>query len=170
MNKKTKVILVGRHAPEGLPEKYEVVEQKNILFPATSEECRDVLQKLFSEAMKAEAAVLLQNTPAQVAVALVKIGVEYFAYNNPKSGFYHLPPCGVIISKPVAAEAGASEKFWVNDPTNEYEEIVRALGFANPNAKIEVVKQHGHLQYQVTLDPIRKFAFERIEWIEWGTY
>lgn len=169
MNKKQKVILIGRHAPEGLPTEYEVVEQRNIMFPATSEECKDVLQKLFSEAMKAEASVLLQNTPGQVAVALEKIGVEYFAYNTPKAGFYDLPPCGAIISKPVVAGTGASETFWVNDPTNEYE-VVRALEFANPNAKVEVVQRRGHFQCRIILDPIRKFAFERIERIEWGIY
>lgn len=43
---KTRVALIGRHAPEGLADEVEVVMQENVLFPAAAIERMLIIRKL----------------------------------------------------------------------------------------------------------------------------
>ncbi len=72
-----KAIVIGRHTPDLGNTNVEVIEVRPITFPVTGIECRIILNGLMDEARKAGAAILLQNTPGQVAAALARMALSF---------------------------------------------------------------------------------------------
>ncbi len=137
-----KAIVVGRHELSG-DEGLEVVQQENINFPATSEECEPILKRLLDKAHIENAALVFQAVPGQVAVEIPKLL---------KRGFQQV---GIIVSKPGPRPTGQE---FLTERNHTVEEAIR---FVNPQAKIEIDK-HGWLK--ITVDPPLRFQFSHIEW------
>ena len=89
-----KAIVVGRHTPDLGNTNVEVIEVQPITFPVTGIECRIILNGLMDEARKAGAAVLLQNTPGQVAAALAHMAPHFI------DPFEERQRVGVVITTP----------------------------------------------------------------------
>lgn len=154
-----RVILVGRHTSGEMPG-VEVVEQRSVTFPATSEECTKVLLALFADANEANAGVLFQNMPGQVAVALCGLSMIRGFRTDEEVGFPRRS-VGVIISVPGPRPGRVSREFGVDyGDTRVIEDAVR---FANPRAEVE----HKDMGVTVTVDgPPSPFMFSHIEWLD----
>lgn len=146
-----KAIVIGRHAGE-IPG-IEVIEQRNIQFPARSVDVLPVLQKLVDEAQAAGAKLLLQNTPGQVAVAL-----SWMSTNG-------LLGIGIVINTPGERLAGVKRKF-VMDNSQSANEAEKAVKFANPRASVGFGDSTAlTVDMTVTVDPPMRFEFSHIEWM-----
>lgn len=156
---KTRVILIGRHAPQGLVEHVEIVEQRNVTFPATAQECIPILYALEGEAKAKGAKLLLQSTPGQVAMALCEIIRGHYGY----AGF--AGNAGVVISKPAEALGPLKREFnfWGDCQDWLGEEARAAILHANPQARVRHDERSGRTVVEV--DPPRPFVFSHIEWI-----
>jgi hypothetical protein len=142
-----KLLLIGRHTPDLGENSAEIVEQRNITFPATAEACAPLLAALFDDAHALGAALAFQALPAQVTAALFQIARRDVQI-------------GVIVSKPgerPAAEACA----W--DFSRESDAVLAhgAVRTANPNA---MITQTG-ARLTVIADPPMRFVFSHIEWL-----
>jgi hypothetical protein len=138
---KIRCILVGRHQPTG-EEGLEVIRQENINFPATSQECQEVLESLLDEAKALDCCIIFQMMPGQLAAALSR------RTNNTIS-------IGIIINKPGERLAGQELSTWA---TQDIEEAVR---FANPRAKIT----YSGTTITINVEPPLRFQFSHIEWL-----
>jgi len=145
-----KAIVVGRHQLSG-DEGLEVVRQENINFPATSEQCREVVYGLLQTALEIDAAVVFQMMPGQLAVCCASIVDEDTRYQ-----------IGIIINKPGERLAGVEKSFDFvgNDMTNLSNEAIQLVNFVNPRAK--VISDNGFVS--VVVDPPLRFQFSHIEW------
>jgi len=163
---KTKVILIGRHLSD-LPTDIEVIEQRNVTWALDAQECGKQWAMLGREAYDMEAALLLQNVPAVLAVAITRgerLAVEYETIN---------PKWGVIISVPGLRTAGVVTEYITAEPSL----LVKALKDANGRAKVEIVSER-RAEYdsesesaalisatvRLTVDPVTEFKFDHIEW------
>ncbi len=163
-----KAIIIGRHAGEvpGI----EVFETRAVTFPATATECRPVIENLIAEAKAQGAAVLFQNTPGQVAVALAQIAVNHASHYHALS--MEPPPMGVgvVISVPGPRPGKVSAIFTLDDPMTldqaSAHMIATAQGiarFANPRAVV-VSEEPGTVTVSVDGPPM-PFEFSHIEWL-----
>ncbi len=145
-----KAIIVGRHKLSG-NEGLEVVRQENINFPATSDECREVVYGLLQTALETDAAVVFQMMPGQLAVCCADIIKDDTRYQ-----------LGIIINKPGERLAGVKKDFNFigNDMTDLGNEAIQLVNFVNPRAKIE--GKDGIVS--VVVDPPLRFQFSHIEW------
>lgn len=103
----TPIIIIGRHAVQGLPAEFVPVEAepRNITFPATSAECMPIIRQLLAEAGEwAGGRVLFQNLPGQVAAACC-IMLARDGGGPGRGGFADM--LGVIINTPVQADEGS---------------------------------------------------------------
>lgn len=173
-----KAIIVGRHAPDfgSNPDGVEVVETRNIQFPATAEECLPILRELLREAHEVDGRVLFQNTPAQVTVALYQMGrdQEWASTSGfARPGLSMRLRFGFIIAGPGPHEAGVSRDFNFDiyeipgdHRRHEAEELAR---FCNGRAKVEILPESPPDKWwktvRVTVDPIPQFIFSHIEWL-----
>lgn len=146
MKEKMKVLLVGRHSGE-IPG-VEVVEQVSPTYPADLLGTAAVLKSLLEKAdgLGTDVKLLFQNVPGQLAVALANTNLYPMSTDR----------VGVIVSTPGKREAGVRLQF----PGMGNAE--RAVKFANPNAKTEIMD--GDLI--VTVDPPMKFNLNRIIWLD----
>ncbi len=142
-----KAIVIGRHELSG-DEGIEVVEQRNVNFPATPQECEPIIWQLLEDAKAQGAALVFQAMPAQVSVTVANIVDNDTAYN-----------AGAIVSVPGERPASAVKVFESDHPF-VVEQIAEAVKFANPHAKVEI----DGLSCRVTVDPPMKFKFDRIVW------
>ena len=138
-----KAIVVGRHDLSG-DEGLEVVRQKNINFPATSKECKPILESLIQEAFKEGVALIFQAIPGQVNTCLPRLILDGVG-----------PEIGIIISKPGPRPTGQE---FLTEYNHTIEEVVK---FVNPQAKIEM-DEDGLMK--ITVDPPLRFEFSHIEW------
>lgn len=154
---KTKILLIGRHVAD-LPEQYQVVEQRNITFPATAAQCVPIIRQLEAEALSLDARLLLQNTPGQVAMALCEIIRSEHGY----AGFGG--NIGVIISHPAEALPALQRtfNFWGQCSDSLQGEATMAILHANPRAR--VTHETNGLTI-VEVEQPRPFAFSHIEWM-----
>jgi hypothetical protein len=147
-----KAIVIGRHA--GDVPGFEVIERRNINFPATADECVVVLEELFQETFEKQAALLFQAIPGQLAAGLTRIA----ARNVPT----HIS-VGVIVSQPGERPAGVVYEFdhsvfdYGMNGTNIEHYMSAVVKHCNPNAKVSGNK--------VTVDPPMPFVFSHIEWL-----
>lgn len=142
-----KAIVIGRHELSG-KEGLEVVDQKNINFPATSQECEPIIRQLLEDAKAEDASLIFQAMPAQVSATVADIVDNDTAYN-----------AGAIVSVPGERPAGSVEVFESDHPFVA-EQIAEAVKFANPRAKVVIEG----LSCKVTVDPPMRFKFSHIEW------
>ena len=154
-----KIIIIGRHTPDlgKMAGQFEIVETRNIQFPARASDCSALLGVLYTDAGRVGAAVLFQAVPGQLAIALARTST--FPLGNAR--------VGVIVSKPGPREAGLVQNFdfrcsGLDDPDYEAaERAAKAVRFANPNAKIA----RGEYDISITVDPPARFIFSHIEWL-----
>lgn len=144
-----KFLIVGRHAPDLGDTVAEIVGQENVMFSMQADEVDGQLDELLVKANEAGASLLLQNVPAPLAGALIR-----------RRGDFAGVRVGVIVSIPGPREAGVVQTYqlfcgWV---ANRAAEAVR---FANNRAKVEVEGR----TLTVTVDPVTKFQFSHIEWL-----
>lgn len=145
---KIKAIVVGRHAGE-IPG-VEILRTENVTFPATSGECGPIIQSLVAQALQEYATLIFQNTPGQVAAALVKM-----------TAFYgHAPRVGIVINKPGERLSGVEEKVSF-ETEGDAEAAAAAIRFANPRARISIEGS----AVTVTVDPPMEFEHSHIEWL-----
>ncbi len=153
-------IVIGRHELSGT-EGLEVIRQENINFPATSEECEPILEKLLWECYNLGVALIFQVLPGQVSSALHR------RLSPDQTDLYHR--IGVIINKPGERPSNIKKEFsFFADYGLDNEGVSAALGkeavklvnFINPHAK---VKSNTGL-VTVTVDPPLRFEFSHIEW------
>lgn len=152
------VILVGRHAPEGLPSEINVIEQKNILWSLEPQEIENQWKELVKQAREEKCAILLQNVPgvlARVITHEAADAAQYFA-KYPVS-------VGVIISQPGERKAGVRERFVFNE-ASDADEFVRGIKHTNSRVKIDDEDGKSNTIF-VTVDPVTPFEFVRIEWM-----
>lgn len=173
-----KAILIGRHSGE-IPG-VEVVEQRNIIWPATASEVKPMLAELFTAATDAGMALIFQNTPGQIAAALAHAFQQkayddalYNAELNSRPGDT-IPKVGIVITKPGPRSAAARKVYPV--PTGHTVMFREAIRFANPNAKSDDASYdepdvYGNVGYTpgvypvyVEVDPPMKFEFDHVEW------
>lgn len=152
-----RAILIGRHKPEVMKrndEIIEIVEQKDILWPATADECFDMLPGLESDAAnKGVGHIIFQSIPNQLVAALC--GYMEAPQNNGTI-------FGVIINKPGERLAGV-EKFII---TEDFEAVREAVMFANPRASVFVVDEPDMVRgVRIVVDPPMRFEFSHIEWL-----
>lgn len=142
-----KVILIGRHKLSG-EENLEIIEQKNINFPSTSNECEPIIHALLEEAKSQNAALVFQAMPAQVSICVANIINDDTEYQ-----------AGGIVSIPGERLAGVTKVF---DSDHQFiaELVEEVAKFANPRAKTEI----DGLSCKVTVDPPMRFKFSHIEW------
>lgn len=143
-----KAIIVGRHQLSG-KEGLEVISQENINFPATSDECHHILFGLLEKAKEAEAALIFQALPGQLAIACANIINEDVGYH-----------IGVIVNVPGKRESGIEVCYDLENVANfqRVEAFAKAL---NPRAKI---KSEGANKVLAVVDPPLRFKFSHIEW------
>lgn len=154
-----KVILIGRHTSGEMPG-VEIVEQRSIAFPATAEECTEVLLGLFADADAQSAGVLFQSMPGQVAVALCALSLVRGFKTDEEVGFPRRA-VGVIISRPGPRPGRVSKEFGVD--YGDTRVLGDAVRFANPRAEVSDVG----LGVTVTVDgPPAPFVFSHIEWLD----
>lgn len=144
-----KAIVIGRHQLSG-EEGLEVINQKNINFPATSGKCRPILWNLLQEAIQNDAALVFQMMPGQLAIACADIIDEDTRYK-----------IGIIVNTPGERPAGITKEFY-SDSFYAAEDIKAAVEFTNPRAKATIT--HGGQCCTVTVDPPLRFKFNHIEW------
>jgi hypothetical protein len=94
-----RVLLIGRHPiPDGLPG-LEVIEQKNVSFGPTGDECLNKLEEIEREALTLGAgAVIFQAVPNQVAAVFPR----YLRRPGGRMVW------GVVVSVPGARPGGAA--------------------------------------------------------------
>ena len=92
-----KVILIGRHTDAVIPG-VVVVRQENIEWALQGAKCTDQLWALRDRAVSHDANILLQNTPAILAVTIYRIG-----YSN---GLNFRCGLGVLVNKPSTRREG----------------------------------------------------------------
>ena len=148
-----KAIVVGRHELSG-DEGLEVVRQENINFPATSRECKPVLESLIQQAFNEGVALIFQAIPGQVNVCLPKLILDGVG-----------PAIGIITNKPGPRPTGVEKKFDFIVPGDDItveigDEAVRLARFVNPRAKVE----NNNGVVSVVVDPPLRFEFSHIEW------
>lgn len=157
---KAKLYVIGRHKADfGNSGNYSVVGQaRNVIFPPTADQCQSLIQHQVKKALHLEAdALVFQNTPGQVAVALHR-----FSFNI---------KVGVIITKVGERGHGIGKEFSfvqvgcsLGEDFLAMEEAIRAVELVNPRAKIERSKEN-EAGFWVTVDPPMKFEFSHIEWL-----
>jgi len=159
-----KAIVVGRHSPDFGSEDIEIILQENINFPATSRETIPVVEVLIAKAVETGAALLFQNSPAQLTVALHRAIVEHQI--GWKDQARSLPPIGIVVSIPGERPAGVRKmyKFATGNCGDEdfVEEAKDLAKFVNPRVKIEEEQYQG-IWFEV--DPPMRFVFSHIEWL-----
>ena len=143
-------IVIGRHTGE-IPG-IDIVEQKNVQFPARSNEVLPIIRELVDEAQAVGAKLLLQNTPGQVAVAIALLKDE-----RPVGPLV----IGIVINTPGERLAGVemNRDFTTLDNRLMAEEMVR---FANPRVKVQLEDDYS---LTVTADPPMRFEYSHIEWL-----
>jgi len=146
-----KALLIGRHTPDFGDAEIDVVEQQNVVFPPVAKQCIPILLGLREDAQKKEAVLLLQNTPAQVSVALSQIVSRY-------QTDVREAPIGVVISR--VGERPPESTFTFQGNIASLSDTIKAIKFANPRAKVEA---DGAI-ITVTVAPPMKFVFDHIEW------
>ncbi len=142
-----KAIVIGRHELSG-DEGLEVVEQRSVNFPATSQECEPIIRQLLEDAKAANASLIFQAMPAQVSVTVANIIDDDTEYS-----------AGAIVSVPSERLAGVSQLFESDHPFVA-EQIAEAVKLANPRAKAIVEG----MSCRITSDPPMRFKFSHIEW------
>lgn len=95
-----RVLVVGRHAPDFGDMPVTVVDQRDVLFPATSVACAPIVESLVEAAAGLDADLIFQNVPGQLAVALAR-----------RTPAPHTPRIGVVIAVPVQGEDGKPRGF-----------------------------------------------------------
>lgn len=161
-----KAIVIGRHFGE-VPG-FEVIETRAVTFPATARKCADVLSTLVAEAMQQDAVVLLQNTPGQVAAALIMLAQHHGPVRNDRHRI------GVIVSIPGPRPGKVSSTFNLDaDQTAFGSDVltIAAMGslqsaicFANPRAEVTFTEPGS---VEVTVDgPPMPFQFSHVEWLD----
>ena len=148
-----KAIVIGRHSGE-IPG-FEIIEKRNLTFPATSQECTLVLEDLLSDAFAAGAALIFQALPGQMVAAITS--------NIGRGGPITHVPMGVVVSKPGERPAGKQYTFdhdlfdrtFQNDVY--YGEVERLAKHCNPNARVD--------GFTVTVDAPMQFVYSHIEWL-----
>ena len=157
-----KVLLVGRHTPSDMP-KIEVVRTQNILFSALAEECEVQFQDLFDNLEPEIEGVLFQTLPNQAWVALTYLLMKEKDSLTKVLNFFtkkkNLPKIGFVVSTPGPRQAGIQKEF--SGSESEMNVVKDFVKFANGNAKVEVANG----KIVVTVDPISKFNFSHIEWV-----
>ena len=148
-----RAIVVGRHAPSGKEDIEIVGEVRPIMFPATSEECRSVLEELIEEALEKKCQLLFQAIPAQLSVAIAAMCSK---------NWYYARQIGAIINIPGPRLTAVSQRF-TSDDTNA---IVAAVKFVNGRAKVEDINPH---EVKITVDPFSPFRFSHIQWFNGET-
>lgn len=168
-----KAIVVGRHAPDFGGQDVEVVEQANVTFPATARECEAALIRLAAQAQERNAALLFQNTPGQVAVALARLAAEAEAVEyspaEQRPGVMGFKPearrVGVIINTPSPAPMGPEVEEFSFAPYAEHDPSLlaaEAVRFANPRADTDTRDPY---TLRVSVQPPRPFVYSHIEWL-----
>ena len=142
-----RAIIVGRHTPTRLDE-FEIIEQKNITFPATSQECERVLETLITDAQCKHAALLFQVLPSQAHAALHRCD--------------WIVPIGFIISVPGPRPADIVYDLWTECPHVAGEIVKTFVPTINPRAKVHLGSA---LHVIVEVDPPMRFEFSHIEWL-----
>lgn len=153
-----RAVVVGRHAPDFGNLGVEVTSQEAVTFPAKSTDCESILVGLMQKAADADAALILQNAPAQVAAAFVRLFADREALPT--------DAVGIIVSVPGDRPAGVTHKLgglWNDEYQHDFAEDAGALVLAvNPRAKV-TYPEHGYIE--VTVDPPMPFIFSHIEWL-----
>jgi len=161
MTKKTRVLVVGRHAPDlgHEAETFEIVECRNVTFSLNYDECVTQLTQLISDASRSDASVLLQNTPGVVTAALA----DLVRLHTDAEDLYDGIGVGVIVAEPGPRQAGVSRSFEFKNTPASLSTLTaeQAVKFANARAQTRV--ESGTLT--VTVDPIPEFKFRCIRWL-----
>lgn len=143
------ILLVGRHTPDFGGERVNIVGQEAPTFSTDARGSMSTIVDLAWKAKELDAALVFQNTPSQVAVAIARINDW---------------PCtrgvGVIVSVPGKREAGVRKTVHCTTMEDAHD-IIQAATFANPNAKVE---QDG-TTVTIVVDPPMKFVYSHIEWL-----
>lgn len=166
---KTKVLIVGRHTPDLGAEasNIEVVGSENVLFSLKKEDVLTQIEWLKTKAAKVSAdAILLQNVPAVLAVALIELTkADKYTWMG-DTGFGGVNPrWGVIISVPGKREADVEKTFAFStfddlNNTQPWKMAEEAVKFSNGRARTSI--EDGVLK--VVVDPVTPFVFSHIEW------
>ena len=180
-----RIILVGRHAPTGLAEKFEIVEQKAINFPSTADACRDALNRLVAEANAASALLIFQAVPGQLAIALADLKEEWTMEENVWGKLEDPAPrvaaasrsmepvrsgIGIVISTPGPRPGKVSRMFILDDPMTGENATIHMVAtaqaiarFANPKAEA-FSSSPGFVTVEVDGPPM-SFNYSHIEWL-----
>lgn len=177
-----KAVVIGRHAGE-IPG-YEIVETRNVVWPATSQECILAVVALLEE-VKALGwpAIILQNVPGQLAAALILMQSHESGEEGDGSHFWSSgSPIFVVVSKP--AQAGEAKTFitCLDDCHDTMPSISRDfLAFVAefmPGANVvnegRIFYRHGPNHkpgdppvrtggLKITVEPQRRFEFSHLE-------
>ena len=177
-----RIILVGRHAPTGLAERFEIVEQKAINFPSTADACRDALNRLVAEANAASALLIFQAVPGQLAIALADLKEEWTMEENVWGKLEDPAPrvaaaswnrrsgIGIVISTPGPRPGKVSRMFILDDPMTGENATIHMVAtaqaiarFANPKAEA-FSSSPGFVTVEVDGPPM-PFNYSHIEWL-----
>lgn len=165
-------LVIGRHTSE-IPN-VQVVETRNVTFPATATESAEVLTTLIQECRERGFALILQNAPTPVAAALPRIR-QPMLVNQVRVGLVVSVP-SAMPSEPqvktfqVYAE-GYDESSYAT--VKNHKAIADAVKFANPRATVSteidaVLEGHSVADVvivTVTVEQPRPFEFSHIEWL-----
>jgi len=155
------VILVGRHTAV-LPAEVQVVEQQNITWALTRQECQEQLGVLIAQAREIKCGILFQNIPGMLACAIASQGTVDV-------------PMGVIISVPGARAANVVQAWAL--PAAVYADgsgmgaaevrqiVEEVVAHANGRAKFATSAAGEPDGFTVTVDPVTEFQFSHIEWL-----
>jgi len=144
--------VVGRHAPDGIEDMFNIAGQQNVLFPDSGVgDVMAVLRDVAATALSAGAdTLLLQNTPAVLGELLLsrdgssipaELGINV----------------GLVISEAVPAGEIAERRVHIGD-SDVVDAAVVAVKIANPRARVRV--DGGDVI--ITVAPPRRFAVKRV--------
>lgn len=166
-----RTMLVGRHVSD-LPSEFEIIVQENVTFSLDRAEVKEQVLALVQRAKDLNVgAIIFQNTPGILGVALGEL------HRSPSGEWLPLErqlgvKVGVIISRPGPRLAGVAKTFvFATLPEATYAPTNSALAaeavtFANSRAKVTIKTVDGWTdEMRVEVDPISPFTLDHIEWM-----
>lgn len=169
-----KAIIVGSDSPD-MGQDIEIVEQRAVTFPGTAAECQSVVRGLIRDAEAADAALIFQTVPGQVAACLAR---EYFDTREVCLGETVWPSygIGIIISLPGPRPGKVREVYAISP--DSYYEFEHAVKSSNPRATVgyapyDEMDVRGNVGYSPNIQPVyvevdgppMPFVFSHIEWL-----
>lgn len=154
-----RIVLVGRHTPV-LPQDIHVVKQLSISWSADTQHLERQWNGLKNEAHRLNAAIVLQNIPTVLFIALHH-DIRNAGSNPINVGLIVMEATSRVDSSTV--EFKTKKRCWHCSQWNTFSaETVDVATFCDPNHVHEIAPDRTSVK--ITVEPKTKLVFNRIDW------